>query len=46
MTARAFLLEPRLIVADEPVSMVDASRRAAILEIMLRLKWDDGISFL
>jgi ABC-type oligopeptide transport system ATPase subunit len=46
MTARAFLLKPRLIVADEPVSMVDASRRAAILEIMLRLKRDYGISFL
>jgi peptide/nickel transport system ATP-binding protein len=46
MTARAFLLKPRIIVADEPVSMVDASRRAMILEIMLRLKQDFGISFL
>jgi ABC-type oligopeptide transport system ATPase subunit len=46
MTARAFLLKPRIIVADEPVSMVDASRRAMILEIMLRLKQDYGISFL
>lgn len=46
MAARAFLLKPRIIVADEPVSMVDASRRAMILEIMLRLKQDYGISFL
>ncbi len=46
ITARAFLLKPRIIVADEPVSMVDASRRAKILEIMLRLKQQFGISFL
>ena len=29
--ARALLLHPRLIIADEPVSMVDASLRATIL---------------
>jgi ABC-type oligopeptide transport system ATPase subunit len=46
MVARAFVLKPRVIVADEPVSMVDASLRAMILEIMLRLKDDFGISFL
>jgi ABC-type oligopeptide transport system ATPase subunit len=46
MVARAFLLRPRLIVADEPVSMVDASLRSSILEAMLRLKRDFGISFL
>ncbi|HZQ07506.1 MAG TPA: ABC transporter ATP-binding protein [Anaerolineae bacterium] len=46
MVARAFLLKPRLIVADEPVSMVDASLRAAILDIMLRLKDEFKISFL
>lgn len=46
MVARAFLLKPRLIVADEPVSMVDASLRAAILDIMLKLKNEFGISFL
>jgi oligopeptide/dipeptide ABC transporter ATP-binding protein len=31
MVARAVLLQPKLIVADEPVSMVDASLRATIL---------------
>jgi peptide/nickel transport system ATP-binding protein len=46
MMARAYLLKPRLIVADEPVSMVDASLRAMILDIMLRLRDEQGISFL
>jgi len=46
MVARAFLLRPRLIVADEPVSMIDASLRGMVLEIMLRLKQEQGISFL
>ncbi|HWE62933.1 MAG TPA: ABC transporter ATP-binding protein [Chloroflexota bacterium] len=46
MVARAYLLRPRLIVADEPVSMVDASLRAMILDIMLRLRDEEGISFL
>jgi ABC-type oligopeptide transport system ATPase subunit len=46
MIARAYLLKPRLIVADEPVSMVDASLRAIILEIMMRLRDEQGISFL
>jgi peptide/nickel transport system ATP-binding protein len=45
MVARAFLPKPKVIVADEPVSMVDASLRALILENMLRLKRDFGISF-
>jgi ABC-type glutathione transport system ATPase component len=46
MIARAFLLRPRLIVADEPVSMVDASLRSAILEVILHLREEAGISFL
>ena len=45
MVARAFLLKPRLIVADEPVSMVDASLRSMILDIMLRMRDEYGISF-
>ncbi len=44
--ARALLLKPRLIVADEPVSMVDASLRATILENLRTLHQDFGISFL
>ena len=46
MVARAYMLRPRLIVADEPVSMVDASLRAMILDIMLRLRDEHEISFL
>ncbi len=44
MVARALLLRPRLIIADEPVSMVDASLRATILNSLLRLNRDYGIS--
>lgn len=43
--ARALLLRPKLILADEPVSMVDASLRASILDSLLTLKSDFGISF-
>ncbi len=46
MVARACLLRPKLIVADEPVSMVDASLRATILESLLRLNQDLGISLI
>jgi oligopeptide/dipeptide ABC transporter ATP-binding protein len=44
MVARALLLSPRLILADEPVSMVDASLRATILESLMKLKRELGIS--
>ncbi len=43
--ARAALLKPRLIVADEPVSGVDATLRLAILDLMRRLN-GEGIAFL
>jgi len=46
MIARALLTRPRLIVADEPVSMVDASLRADILNTMLHLKKEYNISYL
>ena len=36
--ARAIVINPRLIVADEPVSMLDVSIRAEILALMLDLK--------
>ncbi|MCY4023244.1 MAG: ABC transporter ATP-binding protein [Anaerolineaceae bacterium] len=44
MLARAFLLRPELIIADEPVSMIDASLRAVVLANMLELKERHGIS--
>lgn len=44
--ARALVLRPRLLVADEPVSMVDASLRASILETLRGLQRDYGVSIL
>ncbi|MCS6847710.1 MAG: ABC transporter ATP-binding protein [Anaerolineae bacterium] len=44
--ARALLLKPRLLVADEPVSMVDASLRATILESLRNLNREYGISII
>jgi len=46
MVARAFMLHPQLVVADEPVSMIDVSLRGMVLNIMLRLKEEQDISFL
>ncbi len=44
MVARALMLEPKLIIADEPVSMIDASLRAGVLGSLRRLRDDYGIS--
>ena len=44
MVARAMLIRPSVILADEPVSMVDASLRATILDSLLLLNRDLGIS--
>lgn len=44
--ARALLLKPRLLIADEPVSMVDASLRATILETLRNLQRNYGVSII
>jgi peptide/nickel transport system ATP-binding protein len=46
MVARALLLNPSIIVADEPVSMVDASLRATILESLLKAHQELGVSLI
>jgi len=46
MVARALLMRPRLIIADEPVSMVDASLRATILGSLVALNKQFGISLI
>jgi oligopeptide/dipeptide ABC transporter ATP-binding protein len=46
MVARALLLRPHLIVADEPVSMVDASLRATILGSLRQLNQERGINII
>lgn len=45
-TARALILEPEFIVADEPVSMLDVSIRAEVLNLMLDLRDRYQVSFL
>ena len=44
--ARAIILNPVLLVADEPVSMLDMSVRAKILELMIALKRDLELTYL
>ena len=46
MVARALLIRPRVIIADEPVSMVDASLRATILGNLRELHDEFGISLI
>ncbi|GAA4821577.1 ABC transporter ATP-binding protein [Nocardioides caeni] len=43
--ARAIVMGPRVLVADEPISMLDMSVRAKILQLMLDLKQDLGLSY-
>ncbi|MGV3487605.1 MAG: ABC transporter ATP-binding protein [Tuberibacillus sp.] len=44
--ARALAVHPQFIVADEPTSMLDVSIRAGILQLMIDLKKDFGLSYL
>ncbi len=44
--ARAVITRPEFIVADEPVSSIDVSLRASILELMMGLKEELGLSYL
>lgn len=45
-TARALLTDPNLLIADEPVSMVDASLRMSIVNLFKQLKEELGVSVL
>jgi oligopeptide/dipeptide ABC transporter ATP-binding protein len=44
--ARAIVLEPEYVLADEPVSMIDASSRAEILYLLADLQAERGLAFL
>jgi peptide/nickel transport system ATP-binding protein len=44
--ARAIVLDPKFLVADEPVSMLDVSVRAGLLNLMLELKQDSQMTYL
>ncbi len=44
MIARIFILKPRILIADEPTSMIDACSRATILEMLMKLKKEEGMT--
>jgi len=44
--ARALVLRPKIIIADEPVSMLDVSIRAEVLELMKNIQEKNNISFI
>ena len=44
MIARIFLMKPKILLADEPTSMVDACSRATILDMLLNLRDEVGMT--
>jgi oligopeptide/dipeptide ABC transporter ATP-binding protein len=44
MLARAYLLRPKVIIADEPISMLDVAVRATLMNIFLDFKDQHGMS--
>lgn len=44
MIARIFLLKPQILVADEPTSMIDACSRATILDMLMQLRDEIGMT--
>ncbi len=46
MIARIFLLKPKLLLADEPTSMIDACSRATILDYLMKLRNETGMTLI
>jgi peptide/nickel transport system ATP-binding protein len=46
MIARIFLLNPKILVADEPTSMIDACSRATILDELMQLRNEIGMTII
>jgi len=44
MLARIFILKPKILVADEPTSMIDACSRATILDMLMHLRNEVGMT--
>jgi peptide/nickel transport system ATP-binding protein len=44
MIARIFLLKPKILLADEPTSMIDACSRATILDMLMQLRDETGMT--
>ncbi len=44
--ARALITKPKLVICDEPVSMLDATIQAEVLDLMLKLKREDNLTYL
>ncbi len=46
MIARVFLLKPKILLADEPTSMIDACSRATILDMLMQLRSEIGMTII
>lgn len=46
MIARIFLLKPKILLADEPTSMIDACSRATILDMLMQLRDEIGMTII
>mgnify|MGYP002682420002 FL=1 len=46
MIARIFILKPQILLADEPTSMIDACSRATILDMLLKLRNETGMTLI
>jgi peptide/nickel transport system ATP-binding protein len=46
MIARIFLLRPKILLADEPTSMIDACSRATILDMLMQLRDEIGMTII
>lgn len=46
MIARIFLIHPKVLIADEPTSMIDACSRATILDMLMKLREDIGMTII
>ncbi|MGZ9584400.1 ABC transporter ATP-binding protein [Paenibacillus marinisediminis] len=46
MIARIFILHPKVLIADEPTSMVDACSRSTILDMLMKLREDNQMTII